>query len=144
MSIEMIVLIAAGSIGLLTVFGVIAWKLPKRLKPEKFDQNWKELQQFCKDKTTWPKAIISADQLLDKALKKRKLKGKTVGERLVSAQRMLTDNDAVWFAHNLYKKVLADEDVKLKEDDVKSALVGFRQALRDLGALESNELKNTK
>lgn len=144
MSIEMIVLIVVGGLTLLTIFGVIAWRLPKRLKPEKFDQNWKELQQFCKDKTTWPEAIVAADQLLDKALRKRKLKGKTVGERLVSAQRMLTDNDAVWFAHNLYKKVAADDNLKLKEGDVKQALVGFRQALRDLGALENNELKNTK
>ena len=59
-----------------------------------------------------------------------------MGERLVDAQRVLTNNDAIWFAHNLAKKAVNDSTMKLKESDVKKSLVGFRQALRDLGALE--------
>lgn len=75
--------------------------------------------------------------MLDKALIKRRYKGKSMGERLVSAQRSLSNNDSVWFAHNLVKKILSDENLRLREADVKDALVGFRQALRDLGALKS-------
>jgi hypothetical protein len=37
------------------------------------------------------------------------------------------------------KKVLADPDMRLREDDVKAALIGFRQALRDIGALPDNK-----
>ncbi|MCA9329016.1 hypothetical protein KDA11_00040, partial [Candidatus Saccharibacteria bacterium] len=81
-------------------------------------------------------AIINADKLLDDALKKKRLKGKSMGERLVQAQKELSDNDGVWFAHNLAKKLLNDSYSKLKETEVKKSLVGFRQALRDLGALE--------
>jgi hypothetical protein len=115
----------------------IPFKGPKKRirKPAKFQDQWQRVQGFCREKSTWPQAIVEADKLLDKALKKRKFKGKRMGERMVSAQRSLTDNDAVWFAHNLCKKVLTDPDARLRETDVKGALIGFRQALRDLGAL---------
>jgi hypothetical protein len=58
-----------------------------------------------------------------------------MGERMVKAQRLFTDNDGVWFAHKLRNKIDADPTIKLKESEVKQALVGFRQALKDLGAL---------
>lgn len=111
-------------------------RIPKKLKTDKFIDDWKELQAFCREKATWSQAITDADKLLDKALKKRKYKGKSMGERMVSAQRKITNNDQLWFAHNLAKKIIADPALKLKESDVKSALMGFRQALRDIGALE--------
>ncbi len=108
----------------------------RRIKPAKFKEQWAELQKFCKSKDTWGLAIINADKLLDEALKKKRLKGKSMGERLVAAQKMLTDNDAVWYAHNLSKKLLDDSAGRIKESDVKKSLFGIRQALRDLGALE--------
>lgn len=140
MGLETIITFVSAAVA--TFIGMIAvlTKIPKRLKPSYFVQQWKQLQSFCKDKEQWPHALGQADALLDKALKKRKFKGKTMGERMVSAQRTFTDNDGAWFAHNLYKKVTADPDFKLREADVKDALMGFRQALRDMGALpkESN------
>ena len=111
--------------------------IPRRkrnLKVTRFIASWQELQSFCKDKNTWPNAILSADKLLDAALKKKRFKGKTMGERLVSAQNNLSDNDMVWTAHNMAKKILEVPDIKLRERDVKLALIGFRQALKDLGA----------
>lgn len=105
-------------------------------KPEKFATKWKDLQAYCRDKATWKDALLEADKLLDKALKKRKFKGKSMGERLVNAQRFITDNDDIWDAHNLVKKLIdAPEKVRLKEDDVREALISFREALKDLGAL---------
>jgi hypothetical protein len=107
-----------------------------RIKPEAFKEQWTELQKFCKSKDTWALAIINADKLLDEALRKKRLKGKSMGERMVQAQKVFTDNDAVWLSHNLAKKLLNDSYGKLKESEVKKSLVGVRQALRDLGALE--------
>jgi hypothetical protein len=139
MSIEMILLLIA-VIVLLAVAGFFLHrKLPKKLKTENYAERWKELQGYCKDKQQWPAALIEADKLLDNALRRRRFKGKSMGERMVSAQRVFTNNDALWFAHNLCKKVLTDPDARLKEQDVKDALVGFRQALRDLGALPTNK-----
>ena len=111
--------------------------LPRRkLKPAKFKVRWTELQKFCSSKDTWALAVINADKLLDEALKKKRFKGKSMGERMVEAQKLLSDNDGVWFAHNLAKKLIDDSYGKLKETEVKKSLVGIRQALRDLGALE--------
>lgn len=139
-------LIELGSVSFvgMIVIIVIIIKRPKKLKSDRFVASWKELQSLCRDKSSWPLAILEADKLLDAALKKRKLKGKTMGERLVSAQRLFTDNDDIWFAHNLAKKVIADSTALLKENDVKDALIGFRQALKDLGALPSSENMNEK
>ena len=109
---------------------------PRRLKPGKYTERWQELQRLCVSRKSWPQAIIEADELLDEALKKARYRGKTTGERLVAAQHTLTSNDTVWFGHKL-RKTIGNEDVrKLKKSDVLEALGGFRQALRDLGALE--------
>lgn len=109
---------------------------PKPLNLEYFSQKWQEAQGFCKEKSTWPLAIINADKLVDEALKKRKYKGNTMGERMVAAQRTFTDNDGIWFAHKLRNRLVHDSDITLKEADVKKALVGLRQALKDLGGLK--------
>lgn len=124
---------------------IVPFKGPKKgiRKTTKFIASWRELQAFCKDKNTWHLALIEADKLLDKALKKRRFKGKSMGERMVSAQNFLTENDSVWFSHNLVKKLQSDTEIKLRERDVKRALVGFRQALRDIGALPNGDQKDS-
>lgn len=110
--------------------------LKRRVNKPKYKARWQELQKFLANRETWPLAVITADKLLDEALKKRRFKGKSMGERLVSAQRSFSDNDGVWFAHNLSKKLADENSVRLRQVDVKKSLVGIRQALRDLGVLE--------
>lgn len=134
-------MIGAGVGGLVIVMllVIVGRRVPRRLKQRYFVAQWKELQAYCKDRSTWSRALYEADKLLDKALKKRRFGGKSMGERLVSAQRALQQNDAVWHAHNLCKKIAANPTVKLRESDVKQALVGFRQALRDIGALPDGD-----
>jgi hypothetical protein len=64
---------------------------PAPLNREYFTRKWQESQGFCKDKATWPLAVIN--------------------------------------------RLVHETDIRLKEPDVKKALVGLRQALKDLGAL---------
>ncbi len=112
----------------------------RRIKSKHFVGRWHELQKHCASRKTWPQAIVEADDLLSEALKKAGYKGKNTGERLVAAQHALTDNEMVWLGHKLRKRI-SQEDVdvrKLKKKDVIDALAGFRQALRDLGALPSS------
>jgi hypothetical protein len=109
---------------------------PTKLATAVYMERWRELQKNCADKSTWPLAIIDADNLLDKALRARKYKGKTTGERLVSAQHSLSANDGVWFGHKLRNKIVHEDVRKLRKQDVLEALNGFRQALKDLGALD--------
>ncbi|HSW85679.1 MAG TPA: hypothetical protein VLF79_03675 [Candidatus Saccharimonadales bacterium] len=108
----------------------------RKMDADKFTIKWRELQQNCANRKTWPQAIIEADELLCEALKVRRYKGKTTGERLVAAQHELSDNESVWFGHKLYKTIISEGAPKLKKIEVITALAGFRQALRDLGALK--------
>ena len=108
---------------------------PRKLNTAYFAQRWMDAQKLCGSKDTWPLAVINADKLLDEALRKRHFKGKTMGERLVSAQKTFTNNDGVWHGHKLRNKLVHDDFTNLREDDVKQALVGLRQGLKDLGAL---------
>lgn len=143
MKLEFIAAIAGGGM-LLLIIGIFIFKRkPRRLKTSYFMNKWKDLQSNLKDAATWPDAIIRADKLLDEALKKRRYKGKSMGERMVAAQRKLTNNDAVWYAHNLRKKIIDDSNVKLREKDVKQALIGIRQALKDLGAFDDDKPRDT-
>lgn len=139
MSLGTIILITTCGLLVLIIAGIIYRRMPKKLKTDKFLIDWKELQSYCRDKNTWSQAVLEADKLLDKALKRRKFKGKRMGERMVSAQRTISNNDQLWFAHNLAKKIIAKPTMKLKEEEVKTALIGFRQALKDLGALRTQE-----
>ena len=118
----------------LAVVGRLARRRPSRLDTQYFQASWMELLARVKTPEGMMLAVIDADKLLDEALKRRHLKGKTMGERLVSAQRMLTDNDAVWYAHKLRNRLVHEPNVRLKKKEARDALAGFRQGLRDLGA----------
>lgn len=131
-------LILIGIAGVILVLGAAAFflrKRPRKIKVSRMQDKWREMQKLCSAKETWPEAIVAADKLLDEVLKKRKFVGKSMGERLTKAQRVLSNNEAVWFGHKLRTKIEGDPTTKLKEADVKQALVGIRQALKDLGAL---------
>ena len=99
-------------------------------------EEWQSLQKHCASRKTWPQAVIDADNLLHEALKACGYRGKTTGERLVAAQRKLSNNEAVWFGHKLRKEIAGIDVRKLRKQDVLEALHGFRQAMRDIGALE--------
>ena len=119
----------------LVVVGGIFARRGRKLNAAYYEKKWNELQKPLKDTATWPLAIIDADKLLDQALKDRRFKGKTMGERLVAAQREIKYNDEVWFGHKLRNKLVHESDIKLRERDVKDALLGIKAALKDLGAL---------
>lgn len=138
LTIEKIALVGASGL-LLLILALLAFLLrrfmPRRLKPDRFKQNWIDLQKLLVHKEAWAEAIIKADDLLDKALKKRSFRGKNPGERLVNAQRIFTNNDAVWFAHKLRNTLEQKPNLRLTREDVKEALLSIGQALKDLGAL---------
>jgi hypothetical protein len=136
MSIEVIIAVIGGGLALLGLISFIAKRPQKDLDRSYFQAKWRDLQKLCAKKETWPMAIIQADNLLDEALRKRKFKGKTMGERMVAAQRTIIDNDAMWTGHKLRNKLVHEVDVPLTEKEVKNALIGLRGALKDLGALK--------
>lgn len=135
MSAEVLITIIGAALALLGLISYLVRRPNKGLKRQHFRKKWRELQRLCANAETWPLAVIQADSLLDEALKRKHFKGKTMGERLVSAQRSLTNNDGVWYGHKLRNQLVHNSGVKPREKDVKDALVGIGQALRDLGAI---------
>lgn len=135
---DILTLAVAAAVGVLVIFGLanfLTHKRPRKLNKAYYQEKWQSTTTLCKEKSTWPLAIIDADKLLDDVLKKSHYKGKTMGERLVSAQRAIRDNDGVWYGHKLRNRLVHESDIHLREQDVKDALSGIRAAMRDLGAL---------
>lgn len=135
MSPEKIVFIIALFVVAIFICSVLFMKFPKKLKQDKFKDKWKSLQARCVDKDQWKQAVVEADDLLASALKKKKIKGNSTGERLVAIQKKFSDNDSVWFGHKLRRKIDSNPDLTLKQDEVKKALMGIGQGLKDIGAL---------
>ena len=117
---------------------LVAGKLFKRksgLNQEEFMRRWKDIQTLIGTPEGSKMAIIEADNLVDEALKQLRISGKTMGERLVSARKMFTDNDAIWMAHKLRNKIVHESNTRVQPHQLKDAIIGFRKALKDLGAL---------
>lgn len=108
---------------------------PHRLNQQYYQKKWLEILVRVKTYDGMILAVIDADKLLDEALKKRSYRGKTMGERLVAAQHEISDNDIVWYAHKLRNRLVHEPTLRLRKNEAKNALAGFRQALKDLGAL---------
>jgi uncharacterized membrane protein YraQ (UPF0718 family) len=137
----MIIKLVVSGLIIALIVGFIFRRLRKRKLNHRYYQiKWRNLQKLCSNKKLWYQAIIDADELLDEALKKRKIRGKTMGERLVSAQRIFTDNDKLWFGHKLKKRIIEENYKRLNKGDTIEALSGFRQALKDIGALKKDIL----
>lgn len=131
-----VMLAVVGGIFILVVAStatLMARRAQRTRQTERYRQRWQEAQKYCAKPDMWPMAVVEADKLLDDVLKSRGYKGKTMGERLVAAQRHLSDNDGVWFGHKLRNKIVHEEIQRLYKKDVQSGLKGLRQALQDLG-----------
>ncbi|HUC95557.1 MAG TPA: hypothetical protein VMR76_01190 [Candidatus Saccharimonadia bacterium] len=125
---------------LILIIAVVIKYYPRKFRRQRFVKKWLFIQSLCKTKETWSEAVLEAEILLKKAVTLRKFKGKNMGEKLTYGQRSFSDNDSLWRAYKIYKKVKTNDKV-LRESDVKNTLIGFRQALRDLGALPKDDKK---
>jgi len=132
------VIILAVSALLLLAFVAFVTLLIKRnkgLNTKYFQARWEEVLALAGDKKTIIMAVIEADKLMDQALIRSQFKGKTMGERLISASTDLSDQDGIWRAHKLRNRIVHEEGVKPKKAQVRTAMVGYKRALKDLGAL---------
>jgi hypothetical protein len=126
--------VAVGGMALLSLLNLVSSNQPQ-LDKSYYKEAWLKIHHKSQVEQTWALAVLDADKLLDSALKKRGLKGATMGERLVSAKDLLSKRQMVWEAHKFRNQIAHEENVKVTESKVDSALHGFRIALKDLGAL---------
>ncbi|MCA9347968.1 hypothetical protein KC867_01000, partial [Candidatus Saccharibacteria bacterium] len=83
MSTEFLVAIIGGILAILGLITFATRRTRKGLDRKYFQIKWRELQKGLNKPESWPMAVIQADNLFDEALKRRRFKGKTMGERLV-------------------------------------------------------------
>lgn len=84
---------------------------------------------------TFMNAVIEADKLLDKAMVEMGIPGKTMGERLKKSGSRFSDIDKVWKAHKLRNALAHESDLEITYKQAATALIIYKQALKDLGAI---------
>ena len=106
------------------------------LDQEYFRRHWQQIETHKQGGGAgWQVAIFEADKLLDHALKGRGMPGDTMGERLKAARGVFRNNNDIWFAHKLRNRLAHETNVQLNVMGVDKALRGFKNGLKDLGAL---------
>ena len=61
--------------------------------------------------------------------------GKTMGDRLKKIGDKFTDMNAVWRAHKLRNALAHESDLEITYKQAATALIIYKQALKDLGAI---------
>lgn len=120
------------------VFGLMIFVQKKTDKVDKqfFSSKWDDISKMYQNsENRYVEAIIEGDKLLDEALKQRKYEGRTMGERMVSANRTFKDPDMVWNSHKLRNKIVHETNIKVTKKHASYALRGFRKGLKDLEVL---------
>jgi len=123
--------------GLLFVLIALTKKGPKQLDVDYYRRKWLEIEQNLRreDDASIHVSVMNADKLLDKALQDRGVVGANMGERMKKLQSTWSDANAVWSAHKLRNRITHDTDVRVEYGQAKQALVAFKQALKDVGAV---------
>jgi len=126
------------------IFGAILFavvmltkKGPKHLDVEKYRTRWLKIEQQLKrdDMNSYSMCILTADTLLDQAMKEKGVQGATMGERMKQLQKTWTNANNVWSAHKIRNQIAHEPDVRLDYDGTRRALASFKQALKDVGAI---------
>lgn len=134
----LIALIVAAVVVAVLLFAIIHFfPHSATIDKQKYQSRWLSIEHKLqkKDADSRHMAILSADKLLDQALKETGSKGSTMGERMKSRQSVWSNANAVWAAHKLRNQIAHEENVVVSDETARRALTSFKRALRDLGAM---------
>jgi hypothetical protein len=122
---------------LLIVVITLTKRGPVGLDVEKYRSRWLQVEASLKrdEVSSYHLAVLNADKLLDQALRERGVKGETMGERMKTVRDTWSSANNVWSAHKLRNQIAHEPDVSVSYDDARRALAGFKQALKDVGAI---------
>jgi hypothetical protein len=115
----------------------VSKKGAKRLDVDKYRIKCLEIQNGLRqgDISSYHLSVLSADKLLDQALRELGVRGQTMGERMKSVGPRFSDSNGVWAAHKLRNRIAHEPDVSVTYEEARRALIYFRKALKDLGAI---------
>lgn len=109
----------------------------RALDVERYRVKWMTIEQSLKkdDHASFHLAVLNADKLLDHALRDSGFRGETMGERMKSAKSKWSSPNGAWNAHKLRNRIAHETDAEVSYQEAARALHGFKQALKDLGAI---------
>lgn len=119
------------------VYLLVMSKQGPALNVQRYQTKWLEIENSVRrdNSASWQLAIMNADKLLDQALRDRRFKGQTMGERMKSAQKVWKNANHVWGAHKIRNQLAHEVNANVTYDITLRSLSAFKQALKDLGAI---------
>ena len=133
----MLIVILLVGFAILAVLALTRGHGRRLLNKEKYRTAWLEIENnITKDNNaSYQFAILSADKLLDKALKESGVPGETMGDRLKQSNRLLQDINGVWAAHKMRNRIAHEVGGNINKVVAKRMLAIYKNALKDLGAI---------
>ncbi|MDR1197182.1 MAG: hypothetical protein LBL08_02830 [Candidatus Nomurabacteria bacterium] len=134
-------LMILGSALLIGLVIILAVKLTRgrsgKLNVERFRAEWLKIENSIDNKNsmTFQMAVLSADKLLDKAMRELGMIGENMGDRLKNGKNRFSKIDAVWTAHKMRNRIAHETDVALNFLTLKKIMMIYKRALKDLGAI---------
>lgn len=119
------------------IFLLFSSKNGPRLNVSRYQTQWLAIENSVTrgNQASWHVSIMNADKLLDQALRDRRFKGQTMGERMKSAAKVWKNANHVWGAHKIRNQLAHEVDTQLSYEVTLRSLSAFKQALKDLGAI---------
>lgn len=132
----MLVIVLIVAIGLF-IFMSFTKGGPSLLNREKYRCAWLRIENAL-DKNnldTYHFAVLSADKLLDQALKESGVPGNTMGDRLKDSKKKFSNINQVWSAHKIRNQIAHDANTKVDFIGCRRALAIYKRSLKELGAI---------
>ena len=119
------------------VYLMVTSKHGSQLNVQRYQTKWLEIENSVTrdNAASWQLAIMNADKLLDQALRERRFRGQTMGERMKSAQKTWKNANHVWGAHKIRNQLAHEVNANVTYDITLRSLSAFKQGLKDLGAI---------
>lgn len=122
---------------LLAVIAITRGHAGGDLDKKQYQQDWLAIENgINKDNNaSYQFAILSADKLLDKAMKESGVPGETMGERLKQSGSRFQDINKVWTAHKLRNQIAHEVHGDVNPAVARRMLRIYKNALKDIGAI---------
>src|SRR4030043_1335563 len=101
-----------------------------RLKKSQYSKRWEEIEKALEMESESARkiALIQADQMFGEVLGKIGYSGKATGEKIVDVKPgQLEGIEGAVGSHEIYKKVVQDENFKMTADELQKAIAGYEK-----------------
>lgn len=102
---------------------------------EKVDERWKKIVEMFQSglESNYKLAIVEADAMLDRVLKKIGYKGDTLEEKLQKVgEDVLSNPNEILTAHRICSDIIRDPSYSLNREEAKKVLLVYKRAFKEL------------